>query len=136
MKTKYIVFFLLGVAITSFLSCSKDKDGANGTTFNYVIKATWDIPADHIGEPPPEVTHLALTTPSGGNSTSENCSTPLSIGEEWGDYPEGMTVTATCESVLSHVTLTVEIWKNGTLWKSDTQLGGAYYTVVTVTGTL
>ena len=32
-----------------------------------------------------------------------------------------MTVTATCESVLTHVTVTVEIWRDGVLWKNQRQ---------------
>jgi len=135
MKTKINLFVLLVFTIASFSSCTKDES-ASGYTINYVIKATWDIPADHLGEPNPGVTHLALTTPSGSSSTSEYSSTPISIGEGWGKYSEGMTITATCESVLSHVTLTVEIWRDGKLWKTDTQLGGDYYTDITVTATL
>ena len=135
MKIINFVTVLIIVVATSLSSCSKNSS-SSGSTINYVITATWDIPADHIGEPAPDVTHLALTTPSGGNSTSENSSTPISIGEAWGKYPDGMMVTATCESVLSHVTLRVEIWRNGSLWKSDTQLGGNYYTDITVSGTL
>lgn len=122
-------------AMTSFLSCTKDS-GSSGDTINYVIKATYDNPLDHPGLTNAEVTHLALTTPSGSNSVSENCTTPLSIGSEWGKYKSGMTVTATCESVLTHVTVIVEIWRNGVLWKHQTAMGGAYYTDVTVTGTL
>jgi len=137
MKTKSI-FPVLLVFVITFFSCTKDDGGSNasGDTINYVIKATYDNPNDHDGRTNAEVTHLALTTPSGSSSVSENCSTPLSIGSEWGKYKSGMTVRATCESVLSHVTVTVEIWRNGVLWKNQTVLGGNYYTDVTVTGTL
>jgi hypothetical protein len=135
MKTKSILLVLLILASTSFLSCKKDS-GASGYTINYVIKATYDNPQDHGGYTDAEVTHLALTTPSGSNSVSENSTTPLTIGSGWGKYKAGMTVTATCESVLSHVTVTVEIWRDGVLWKNQTVLGSNNYTDVTVTGTL
>jgi hypothetical protein len=135
MKTKSILLILLIVAMTSFFSCTKD-DGGSGYTINYVIKATYDNPLDHSGLTYGGVTHLALTTPSGSNSVSEYSSTPISIGSEWGKYPSGMTVTATCESVLTHVTVTVEIWRDGVLWKNQTVLGSDSYTDVTVTGTL
>jgi len=137
MKAKTSLFVLLMVAMVLFTTCSKDESSsASGYTINYVIKATYDNPQDHDGYINAEVTHLALTTPSGGNSTSENCTTPLSIGSGWGKYKSGMTVTATCESVLSHVTVVVEIWRDGVLWKHQTVIGSANYTDVTVTGTL
>jgi hypothetical protein len=137
MKTKSILLVLLMLAMTSFFSCTKDDTGSvSGSTINYVIKATYDNPQDHSGMTNAEVTHLALTTPSGSNSVSENSTTPISIGSDWGKYKSGMTVTATCESVLSHVTVTVEIWRDGVLWKHQTVLGSANYTDVTVTGAL
>jgi hypothetical protein len=135
MKTKSILFVFLVFTMTSFFSCKKDSS-SSGDTINYVIKATYDNPQDHSGLTNADVTQLALTTPTGSNSVSENCSTPLSIGSDWGKYKSGMTVTATCESVLTHVTVTVEIWRNGTLWKNQTVLGSNNYTDVTVTGTL
>ena len=136
MKMKYILFALLMPAVALFSSCTKDSDssGTSGTKIYYVIKATYDNPQDHSGLINAEVTHVALTMPSGSNSTSENLTTPHTTAER--EYTTGMTVTATCESVLSHVTVTVEIWRNGVLWKHQTVLGGAYYTDVTVTGTI
>jgi hypothetical protein len=134
MKTKSILLVVLMLAVAT-LSCKKDSS-ASGNTINYVIKATYDNPQDHAGLTNAEVTHLALTTPSGSNSVSENSTTPLSIGSGWGKYAAGMTVTATCESVLSHVTVTVEIWRDGVLWKHQTAMGSSSYTDVTVTGTL
>jgi len=59
-----------------------------------------------------------------------------SIGSGCGKYKPGMTVTATCESVLTHVTVTVEIWRDGVKWKDQTVLGSSNYTDVTVAGTL
>lgn len=135
MKTRSILTVFLMVTLVSFLSCTKDKN-ASGYTINYVIKATYDNPQDHDGLINAEVTHLALTTPSGSNSVSEASTTPISIGSGWGKYAAGMTVTATCESILSHVTVTVEIWRDGVLWKNQTVLGSDNYTDVTVTGTL
>lgn len=137
MKTKSILLVLLMFIMTLFFSCKKDDSGSvSGSTINYIIKATYDNPQDHGGLTNAEVTHLALTTPSGSNSVSENATTPMSIGKDWGKYKSGMTVTATCESVLSHVTVTVEIWRDGVLWKHQTVLGSANYTDVTVTGAL
>jgi len=135
MKTKSILLLLLMITIPSLFSCKKDS-GGSGYTINYVIKATYDNPKDHDGFVNAEVTHLALTTPSGGNSVSENSLTPISIGSGWGKYSPGMKVTATCESVLTHVTVVVEIWRDGVLWKNQTVLGSNNYTDVTVTGTL
>jgi len=130
MKTKAIIFLLFLVAA---ISCSKDSS-SSGIKVYYVIKATYDNPLDHGGMTNAEVTHVAMTMPSGSNSTSENLSTPHTTLER--DYESGMTVTATCESVLTHVTVTVEIWKDGVKWKYLTVPGGNNYTVVTVTGTL
>ena len=135
MKVKFVLMAILFFAGAAFYSCTKENS-ALGYTVNYVIKATYDNPADHGGLINAEVTHLALTTPSGGNSVSENSTTPVSIGSGWGKFPSGMTVTATCESVLTHVTVTVEIWRDGALWKNATVLGSNSYTDVTVTGTL
>ena len=134
MKTKSILLVLLMFATTSFFSCTKKDSGGSGNTINYVIKATYDNPADHGGYTNAEVTHVALTMPSGSNSVSENLSTPHTTAER--EYASGMTVTATCESVLTHVTVTVEIWRGGVLWKHQTVLGTNSYTDVTVTGTL
>jgi hypothetical protein len=130
MKTRTLFIFLL---LFSVISCSKDS-GSSGNLVYYVIKATYDNPADHGGAINAEVTHVALTMPSGSNSTSENLSTPHTTAER--EYPAGMTVTATCESVLTHVTVTVEIWRNKVKWKYLTVPGSNSYTDVTVTGTL
>lgn len=83
-----------------------------------------------------QVNKRSLTTPSGGNSVSENSTTPISIGSGCGKYKPGIRVTATCESVLTHVTVTVEIWRDGVKWKDQTVLGSSNYTDVTVAGTL
>ena len=121
------------VAMASLFSCKKDSS-SSGNMVYYVIKATYDNPQDHSGFINAEVTHVALTMPGGSNSTSENLTTPHTTAER--EYPSGMTVTATCESVLTHVTVTVEIWRGGVLWKHQTVLGSTSYTNVTVTGTL
>jgi hypothetical protein len=134
MKTKFFLFGILMCSMVSFLSCAKDNNTSSGTRIYYVINATYDNPQDHDGFIYGEVTHVALTMPSGSNSTSENILTPFTSSEK--EYPSGMTVTATCESVLAHVTVTVEIWRNGVLWKNQTVLGSDNYTDVTVTGTL
>ena len=135
MKTKRFLLILFPVVLLFLISCTKDKE-APGDSINYIVKATWDNPADHIGELSPAVTNLSLTTPSGGNSVSLHSMTPVSIGTEWGPYPAGMTVRVTAESVLTHVSVTVEIWKNGVLWKNNTAVGGNYYAVATASGTL
>jgi len=135
MKTKLFSGIILMFVLAICLSC-ENENVSGGYTINYVVKATYDNPQDHNGIVNAEVTHLALTTPSGSNSTSENSSTPLSIGSGWGKFQSGMTVTATCESVLTHVTVTVEIWKDGVLWKQQTVMGSDSYTDVTVSGTL
>jgi hypothetical protein len=134
MKTKSFFLVLFTIVSIFLISCSKDE-GSKGDTINYIVKATWDNPADHIGETP-AVTNLAMTTPSGGNSVSLHSLCPVDIGTQWGPYPAGMTVRVTAESVLTHVTVTVEIWRNGVLWKNQTAVGGNYYAVATATGTL
>jgi hypothetical protein len=131
MKTKSVLLVLLVIAATFFSSCSKDN-ASTGTKIYYVIKASYDDPLNHTGFP--TVTNVALTMPGGSNSVSGNLSTPHTTDER--DYPSGMTVTATCQSVLTHVTVTVEIWKNGVLWKQLTVPGSSSYTDVTVTGTI
>lgn len=133
MKTKAILLVLFMVAAVLFPGCKKDNV-SSGNKIYYVIKATYDNPQDHSGLIDAEVTHVAMTMPTGSNSVSENLTTPHTTDER--DYPSGMTVTATCESVLTHVTVTVEIWRDGTLWKHQTVLGSGNYTDVTVTGTL
>lgn len=134
MKTKSVLLVLLMfVVILISFSCAKDS-ASSGNKIYYVIKATYDNPLDHSGFTNAEVTHVALTMPSGSNSVSENLSTPHTTAER--EYESGMAVTATCESVLTHVTVTVEIWRDGVLWKHQTVLGSNNYTVVTVTGTL
>jgi hypothetical protein len=130
MKTKALILFLFLIAV---ISCSKDNS-TSGVKVYYVIKATYDNPQDHGGMTNAEVTHVAMTMPTGSNSVSENLSTPHTTAER--EYESGMKVTATCESVLTHVTVTVEIWRNGVKWKYLTVPGGNSYTVVTVTGTL
>lgn len=134
MKTKRF-FLILFTIFLVLISCSKDKD-SSGVSINYIVNATWDNPAEHIGEPAPAVTNLSLTTPSGSNSVSLHSLTPISIGTSWGAYPAGMTVKVTAESVLTHVSVTVEIWRNGVLWKNQTTVGGNYYAVATATGTI
>ncbi len=129
MKTK--VFFLV-LMMFAIISCTKDK--STSYLLKYVIKATYDNPLDHGGQVNAEVTHVSLTMPGGSNSVSENLSTPYMSLER--EYPSGMTVTATCQSVLTHVTVTVEMWLNGTKWKELTVYGSDSYTDVTVTGTI
>jgi len=133
MIKRTVLLGILVCAMVSFFSCTKDEE-SSGEKIYYVIKATYDNPLDHDGLTNAEVTHVALTMPDGNNSVSENLSTPYTSNER--DYASGMTVTATCESVLTHVTVTVEIWRNGDLWKNQTVLGSDNYTDVTVTGTL
>jgi len=133
MKTKSTLLVLFMFVAVSFFSCKKDST-STGNKIYYVIKATYDNPQDHSGIINAEVTHVALTMPGGTNSVSENLSTPHTTAER--DYTSGMTVIATCESVLTHVTVTVEIWRDGALWKHQTVLGSSSYTEVTVTGTL
>ncbi len=130
MKIKTI--FLILLAVYTFSSCSKNS--GSGTRIYYVIKATYDNPQDHGGMINAEVTNVALTMPGGSNSTSMNLSTPHTTAER--EYQSGMSVTATCESVLTHVTVTVEIWRNGAKWKFLTVPGSTSYTSVTVTGTV
>lgn len=134
MKTKALLSVLLLAVMATFLSCTKDAGESSGTKIFYVLKATYDNPQDHDGYTDASVTNVALTMPNGGYSTSLNLLTPFTSSEK--EYPSGMTVMATCESVLSHVTVTVEIWKNGALWKEQTVLGSDNYTIVTVTGEL
>jgi len=129
MKTKSGLLVLLMFLIAFFFSCTKDS-ASSGTKIYYVIKASYDNPLDHTGFP--TVTNVALTMPSGSNSVSGNLSTPHTTDER--EYPSGMTVTATCQSVLTHVTVTIEIWKNGVLWKNLTVPGSSNYTDVTVSG--
>jgi hypothetical protein len=133
MKTKTFISGLLMIVMVSLLSCSKEN-AVSGNKIFYVIKATYDNPQDHDGIIDAEVTHVALTMPGGSNSVSENLLTPFTSSEK--EYPSGMTVTATCESVLNHVTVTVEIWRNGSLWKNETVPGSENYTDVSVTGSL
>ena len=130
MRTKLII---LAMFMVGLVSCQQENP-ATGTMVYYVIKATYDNPADHNGMINAEVTNVALTMPTGSNSTSLNLSTPHTTAER--EYPAGMTVTATCQSVLTHVTVTVEIWRNGVKWKYLTVPGSDAYTDVTVTGTL
>ena len=134
MNTKSILLALLLIVLIPLSSCQKDGDSVGGDKVYYVIKATYDNPADHDGFVNAEVTHVALTMPGGSNSTSENLLCPHTTAERV--YESGMTVTATCESVLSHVTVTVEIWKNGAKWKFLTVMGSDNYSVCTVTGTI
>jgi hypothetical protein len=129
MKTKSIL--ILAVFLI-FNSCSKES--SSGNKIYYVLKATYDNPQDHGGVVNAELTNVALTMPSGSNSVSGNLSTPHTTAER--EYTSGMTVTATGESVLTHVTVTIEIWKNGVKWKFLTVPGSNSYTVVTVTGTV
>ena len=129
MKIKAAFIILL---VSAIVSCNKDNSSSN--LVKYIIKATYDNPADHAGLTSADVTHVALTMPGSKNSVSENLSTPyLSLERE---YSSGTTLTATCESVLSHVTVTVEIWLNGAKWKYLTVYGSDSYTNVKVTGTL
>jgi hypothetical protein len=138
MKTKNLLLVLLMFVVTSFFSCTKD-DGAGsggGDTINYIVKATYDNPKDHGGSINADVTNLALTTPSGSSSVSMYCDTPLSIGKDWGKYPKGMYIRVTAESVLTHVTVTVEIWRNGVKWKEQTTMGTNAYVTAKAEGTL
>ena len=130
MKTRLILLPLLMVIL---LSCQKDNP-SSGSKVYYVLKATYDNPQDHDGMINAGLTNVALTMPTGSNSTSMYLSTPHTTAER--EYPAGMTVTATCQSVLTHVTVTVEIWRDGVKWKYLTVAGSDSYTDVTVTGTL
>jgi len=124
------VFIIL--VVSAIVSCSKDNSSTN--LVKYIIKATYDNPAYHDGLTNAQVTHVALTMPRGNNSVSENLSTPyISLERE---YSSGTTITARCASAHSHVTITVEIWLNGTKWKHLTVNGSDSYTDATVTGTL
>ncbi len=133
MMRKILLIGTLVLGLVSLASCTKENE-SSGNKIYYVLIATYDNPADHDGLIYSDVTLVSLTNPDGSCATSYNLMTPFTSTER--EFPSGMTVTATCESVLNHTTVNVEIWRNGSLWKSQTVPGSDNYTDVTVTGTL
>lgn len=133
MKSKIALLGIMILGMVSFLSCTKDNEGS-GNRIYYVLIATYDNPADHYGLTYSDVTLVSLTNPDGTSATSYNLMTPFTSAER--EFPSGMTITATCESVLNHTSVTIEIWRNGSLWKSQMVPGSDNYTDVTVTATL
>jgi hypothetical protein len=71
-----------------------------------------------------------------GSSSVGLITTPHTTAER--DYAAGMTLTVTAESVLSYTTLTVKIFKNGVLWKTNTNTATGFgnYAVAQISATL
>ena len=138
MKTYIKKSFLVLSAICMILvfSCSKDEQSdTGGIKVYYVIEGIYDaIPGQSARDGQVEVI-ASMTMPS-GNSSQGNVLTPYT--SETRDYASGMTVTVYAESVLSYTTITVKIYKNGTLWKTNTatETGFGNYAVATISGTL
>jgi hypothetical protein len=123
-------------ALVFTFSCSKeDTKVAGGNQIYYVIEGVYgSIPneAPRVGQV--EVI-ASMTMPSGSVSKGNTLTTHTSATRE---YPSGMTITVNAESVLSYTTITVKIYRNGTLWKTNTATATGFgkYAVATATGTL
>ena len=131
---------LLMVLFSAFLilasSCSKDDEGSNsGINVYYVVEGVYDPRPDQpIPEGNVEV-FLSMTMPNGGTSQG-NVLTPYTSPTR--EYQSGMTLTVYAESILSYTTITVKIYRNDVLWKSNTatETGFGNYAVATISGTL
>jgi len=117
-------------------SCTKDDEGSNGgINIYYVVEGVYDPRPDQpIPEGQVEV-FLSMTMPNGGDSQG-NVLTPYTSPTR--EYESGMTLTVYAESILSYTTITVKIYRNDVLWKSNTatETGFGNYAVATVSGTL
>ncbi len=128
---------LLAVAaLVGVSSCSKDDSNASGgTQIYYVIEGVYNARPD---QPIPEgdvEAIVSMTMPS-GSASQGNVLTPYTSSTR--EYTPGMTVTVSAESVLSYTTITVKIFRDGILWKTNsaTETGYGNYAFATVSGTL
>ncbi|MBN2349152.1 MAG: hypothetical protein JXJ22_09960 [Bacteroidales bacterium] len=131
-----LLLVLFSTGLIFLCSCSKDDDKiGSGIQVYYVIEGIYDArPDGPVPEGQVEVI-ASMTMPSGGASQGL-VSTPYTSSTR--EYTSGMTVTVYAESVLSYTTITVKIFRNGELWKTDTatEVGYGNYAVATVSGTL
>lgn len=118
-------------------SCSKDNDGISGGGINvyYIIEGVYD-PIPDQPEREGQVEVIASMTMPAGNASEGNVLTPYTSPAR--EYEQGMTITVYAESVLSYTTITVKIFRDNVLWKSNTAsaTGFGHYAIATISGTL
>ncbi len=133
---KKMLMVVVSACLILVSSCSKEDEGSNsGINIYYVAEGVYDPRPDQpIPEGQVEV-YLSMTMPNGGASQG-NVSTPYTSPTR--EYQPGMTLTVYAESILSYTTITVKIYRNDVLWKSNTASATGYgnYANVTVSGTL
>ena len=107
----------------------------SGLNVYYVFEGVYNArPNEPIPEGHPYVI-ASMTLPNGWVSQG-SLLTPYTSST--GKYTSGATISVRAESVLSYTTITVKIYRDGVLWKSDTATATGYgnYAVATVSGTL
>ncbi len=133
---KKLLFIVINLGLIFSYSCSKDDQNApGGNEVYYVIEGIYDAIPD---QPPREgsvFVNVSMTMPDGNLSVGQPA-TPYTSSKR--TYSSGMTLTITAESILSYTTITVKIFRNGDLWKSNTaaETGFGNYATATVSGTL
>ena len=135
MRKLFIAVMVIG--LFSLYSCSKDSDsGGSGTKIYYVIEGILDPTPNEPNRTGNAVNvNVSMTMPSGSPSVGLT-TTPHTTAER--EYTAGMTLTITAESVPSYTTITVKIYKDGVLWKSNTNTATGFgnYAVAQISGTL
>jgi hypothetical protein len=131
--------FLMGMALIGLIfaySCSKDNNGSgSGISVYYVLEGLYgsNPVSPHTGNVLEIISDM--TMPSGSNQHGLLMTPYTSVARE---YTSGTTVTLRGESMLTYTTITVKLYKDGVLWKSNTTTatGPGNYAVATVTGTI
>jgi hypothetical protein len=133
---KKILMSAAFIGLIFVCSCSKDeKAGGGGISVYYVLEGLYG----NNPQNPRTGTVLEIisdmTMPSGSNQHGLLMTPYTSVAR---DYTSGTTVTLRGESMLTYTTITVKLYKDGVLWKSNTTTatGAGNYAVATVTGTL
>lgn len=127
-KSLLVLFSALAIFV---VSCSKeDNDADGGIDVYYTIEGIFNNNQEGCVE-----VIATMTNPDGSESHGNTCTPHTSTTKS---YSPGMTVSITAESVLSFSAITVNIFKNGVLWKthSATSTGLGDYAVASVSGTL
>jgi hypothetical protein len=133
---KKILMSLAFIGLIFTYSCSKDEKGSGSSiSVYYVLEGLYGTNPQnpHTGNVLEIISDM--TMPSGSNQHGLLMTPYTSVAR---DYTSGTTVTLRGESMLTYTTITVKLYKDGVLWKTNsaTATGPGNYAVATVTGTL
>lgn len=135
---KKLLIVVMALGLITLYACSKDSSSGSGggTKIYYVIEGILDPTPNEPTRSGTNVdVNVSMTMPTGSSSVGLT-TTPHTTAER--EYASGMTLTVTAESVPSYTTITVKIYKDGVLWKTNTNTATGFgnYAVAQISASL